>query len=91
MSAQAVISECPELVRSGVFDLMTGLAPIHAAARGGNPDAVKAVLKAGADIEARDGNGWTALRVSRTHADSMLCAGWCTCSKAVRLATNATH
>ena len=50
---------------SGVIDLMTGSAPLHAAARGGSAEAVKAVLDAGADIEARDGNGWTALRVGR--------------------------
>ena len=55
--------EFPELVRSGVIDLMTGSGPLHAAARGGCAEAVKAVLDAGADIEARDGNGWTALRV----------------------------
>jgi ankyrin repeat protein len=66
---QAVITEFPDLVSNGVIDLMTGSAPLHAAARGGSAEAVKAVLDAGADIEARDGNGWTALRVRRLFPD----------------------
>ena len=57
-----------------MIDLMSGSAPLHAAARGGSADAVKILLDAGADIEARDGNGWTALRVSGCPR-SVLCPG----------------
>ncbi len=55
---------------------MSGSAPLHAAARGGSADAVKILLDAGADTEARDGNGWTALRVSSSRGFSMLFLGY---------------
>ena len=67
---QAVITEFPDLVNNGVIDLLTGSAPLHAAARGGSAEVVKAVLDAGADIEARDGNGWNALRLARKNDHS---------------------
>ena len=74
-AGQAVISDSPDLVKSGVVDLITGSCPLHAAARGGSADAVEVLLRAGAAIEARDGHGWTALRVSMTvPAVSVPCA-----------------
>ena len=38
-----------------------GRSPIHDAARDGNIEAVKQHLAAGADVNAKDGGGWTPL------------------------------
>ena len=51
-------------VRSGNYDLMTGRGILHCAAREGRLGFVETLIKAGAQIDAPDGHGLTALQVS---------------------------
>ena len=62
-ASQAITAESPDLLAEKVVNLMDGTAPLHLAARHGHAPAVAALLAAGADPEAEDGHGLTALRV----------------------------
>lgn len=45
------------------MNLLDGEAPLHLAAKEGHAKAVQLLLELGADVEAEDGNGFTALKV----------------------------
>jgi len=64
---QELLISYPQLVSSGVVDLSAGGAlPLHLAAAGGHLDVVRALLAAGAPLEATEGKGQTALQVRHT-------------------------
>lgn len=64
---QELLISHPQLVPSGVVDLSAGGAlPLHLAAAGGYLEVVRALLAAGAPLEATDGKGQTALQVRHT-------------------------
>ncbi|GAX81037.1 hypothetical protein CEUSTIGMA_g8472.t1 [Chlamydomonas eustigma] len=63
---QASVLAAKEYVRSGKPFLATGELPLCIAVRSGKLTAVRALLAAGAPVDARDSNGRTALQISRT-------------------------
>ncbi|KAL4427139.1 hypothetical protein ABPG77_001143 [Micractinium sp. CCAP 211/92] len=60
----------PRLLKEGVFDVQTGVAPLHLAAREGRADLVELLLFKGAAVDGLDGHGWTPLQVSRKFEQS---------------------
>ena len=66
--AQAITAEAPDLLKERVVNLLDGAAPLQLAARGGHAETVRLLLEAGADVEAEDGAGLTALKVRRAPA-----------------------
>ncbi|KAK9904970.1 hypothetical protein WJX75_006675 [Coccomyxa subellipsoidea] len=56
-------------VRSGKYDLLSGKGVLHCAAREGRLEVLEMLIEAGAPIDAHDGNGLTALQVSRQHPE----------------------
>ena len=55
--------ESPGALAEGVFDLQTGVAPLHVAAKTGQLHALHLLLELGAGVEWQDGAGLTALQV----------------------------
>ncbi len=53
----------PGLLAEGMFDLQTGVAPLHMAAKAGQLGAMQQLLDLGAGLDWRDGAGLTALQV----------------------------
>ncbi|GAX86046.1 hypothetical protein CEUSTIGMA_g13461.t1 [Chlamydomonas eustigma] len=64
--SSASVLAAKECVRSGKPFLATGELPLCTAVRSGKLTAVRALLAAGAPVDARDSNGRTALQISRT-------------------------
>lgn len=64
---QAIVVEAPDLLKERVLNLLDGAAPLQLAVKQGNAEAVQALIDAGADMEAEDGQGLTALQVTLTH------------------------
>ncbi|KAF6252348.1 hypothetical protein COO60DRAFT_538233 [Scenedesmus sp. NREL 46B-D3] len=64
--AQEITAANPSLAPSSVMDLSSGgQLPLHLAAAAGSLDVLQLLLAAGADVEARNGMGETALQVRR--------------------------
>ena len=49
-----------------------GWTALHIAAMEGHPAAVKALLKAGANVETKDNHGWTALSLAVMRGDTAI-------------------
>ena len=60
---QAAIDAAGAVVRDGVYDAETCRGVLHSAAGGGHVAALELLLAAGAPVDAKDGNGLTALQV----------------------------
>lgn len=60
---QAAIDAAGAVVRDGVYDAETCRGVLHSAAGGGQIAALELLLAAGAPVDAKDGNGLTALQV----------------------------
>lgn len=61
-----MFGEFRDRIQQGVPDISTGELPLGVAARTGNALALRALLEAGAKVDAKDRNGKTALQMSRT-------------------------
>ena len=76
-AVQAAIVAAGDVIRRGVPILGTCELPLCRAARSGNVEALRALLAAGAPVDAKDSNGRTALQVRR---DGITCRitglGW---------------
>jgi hypothetical protein len=57
------VAGSPGLLAEGVFDLQTGVAPLHMATRSGQLEAMRLLLELGAGLDWADGAGLTALQV----------------------------
>ena len=68
---QAIVVEAPDLLKERVLNLLDGAAPLQLAVKQGNAKAVQALIDAGADMEAEDGQGLTALQVKLTHLSTL--------------------
>lgn len=64
LAMKSAVEDAKDLIRRGAPLLATLEMPLHVAVRGGHLDALKALLSAGAPLEAKDGNGRTALQVN---------------------------
>ena len=60
-AAGSAATACP----SGMACVFAGVGPLHVAAREGQVAALELLLAKGADKDAKDGHGWTALQVGR--------------------------
>ncbi|KAL4459150.1 hypothetical protein ABPG75_014015 [Micractinium tetrahymenae] len=69
-AAAAAADAQPRLLQEGVFDVQTGVAPLHLAAREGRAELVELLLSKGAAVDSLDGHGWTALQVARKYEQS---------------------
>ncbi|KAI3424078.1 hypothetical protein D9Q98_009441 [Chlorella vulgaris] len=67
---EAALAAQPGLLSEKIFNVQTGVAPLHVAAREGQMDALQLLLDRGADLEMKDGHGWTALMVARKFEQS---------------------
>ena len=75
---QDLVEANPGVLAEGMFDLQTGVAPLHMAAKAGQLGAMQHLLDLGAGLDWRDGAGLTALQVGFTgvgHAGMMAVAG----------------
>lgn len=69
----SAVESAKALIRRGAPLLGTSEMPLHAAVRAGRLDALRALLAAGAPLEAKDGNGRTALQVGRDGRMRLVC------------------
>jgi hypothetical protein len=61
---QEIVAAHPHIVPSSVMDLSSGgQLPLHLAAAAGSIEVLQLLLAAGADVEAKNGSGETALQV----------------------------
>ena len=68
---QAAVDAAGEVVRAGVYDAETCRGVLHSAAGGGQIAALELLLAAGAPVDAKDGNGLTALQVAPAQLGAM--------------------
>ncbi|PSC74228.1 hypothetical protein C2E20_2537 [Micractinium conductrix] len=66
----AALDAAPALLSDRAFDVQSGVAPLHLAARESQVPALELLLSRGADTETLDGHGWTALQVARKFEQS---------------------
>ena len=64
---QDIVRQNPKIVQSGSYDVESGVAPLHLAADQGQLEVLSALISAGADLQALDGHGQTALQVAWAH------------------------
>jgi hypothetical protein len=72
---QATVAGNPRLLAQGVFDLHTGVGPLHMATRSGQLHAMRLLLELGAGLEWRDGAGLTALQVRGSRGCTLTVGG----------------
>ena len=71
MSLQAACDTSPEVVTGSQVDVLSGAAPLHAAAAAGQAEAVSLLLQHGAPVDGQDGQGNSAIQACNpSHPDS---------------------
>ena len=60
---RALASDCPGALPGGVYAVLSGHSPLHTAAAHGHVDMIRLLLELGAQLEAVDSKGHTALQV----------------------------